>query len=149
MQMIFNFILLLLFGAATSYFANQRGRDPIIWFMIGMGLGILGLILLFILPPLKEQPEPHPVEEDEESLYSQPFPRPAESLTHDYFIKDWFYLDQMHQQFGPVDFEGLRKVWEQGLVNRNSYVWHEGMADWKKVNEMPGLEETLHVHSAL
>ena len=66
MQLFLTITLCLLIGAATAYFANQRGRDPLVWFMVGMLLGIFGLALLFLLPPVLEGEE-----KSEEELASE------------------------------------------------------------------------------
>lgn len=137
------FLACLVIGAVTAYFAYQRGRDPVIWFMLGMFLGILGLILLFLLPPLHgedlqlEGEEEHPIESQKEMI--------LQNASHEYLIKDWFYLDSTHQQQGPVRFEDLRNIWEEGSISGKSYVWCEGMGDWKKIEELPELKEALMI----
>lgn len=124
----------LLFGGASSYFASQRGRDPLAWFMIGMLLGILGLLLLFLLPPL-EKGEKQPAPEDAESL------PPPESLPGR--LNQWFYLDKNRLQVGPLPFHQLKKDWDDGAIKLDTLVWSEGMGEWKQVAELPSLRELL------
>ena len=57
MSTILVLILWMIMGIATAYLANQRGRDPYIWFALGVVFGILAMLLLFILPPVKSENE--------------------------------------------------------------------------------------------
>lgn len=126
----------LVFGGAASYFASQRGRDPFAWFMIGMLLGILGLLLLFLLPPLEEAKDEAVTEES----VGEAVPvasEPAERLSV------WFYLDNNRTQVGPVPFNTLKRAWDNKEVTGDTLVWREGMGEWKKVAELPSLREVL------
>lgn len=120
----------LAMGAATAYFANQRGRDPFAWFMWGMLLGFFGLLLLFVLPPLAKEEEP-----GLEAEYSLLEPNPK---NHDYFLKEWYYYDDKKEQHGPVRFEQLKKLWEEGHINEETFVWHEGLDNWKQLQDVEG-----------
>jgi GYF domain 2 len=141
MSLFLSFILWLLIGIATAYFANQRGRDPFIWFIVGMFLGLLGLALLFFLPSyssegqLSEESEKHVETSPEEPAFSD--------RSHEYLIKEWFYLDGQRQQQGPMRFEALKSVWGQGRLSIESYVWCDGMENWKKIEELPFLKKAL------
>lgn len=126
----------LLFGGASSYFASQRGRDPFAWFLIGMLLGILGLLLLFLLPPIKKENE---ATEDIEELSNENLPETDVSFR----LKEWFYLDENRNQMGPYSFSNLRKMWDQGKLNAKTFVWSDGMDGWKKVDELSGLLDSL------
>jgi len=112
-------------GTITAYFAQKRGRDLFSWFIIGMLLGILGLIILFLIAdrskvePEKDVPEP--------------------ILPH-VVSKDWFYLDDNRQQHDPVSTEELKSLRERGEISSDTYVWSEGMEDWKKLQEIPEFE---------
>src|SRR3954467_9410853 len=49
--------------------------------------------------------------------------------------KKWFvYIGDHHE--GPFSLEDIQGKMAQGQVTRNSYVWAEGMADWKAMIEM-------------
>lgn len=123
----------LLFGGATSYFAAQRGRDPLAWFVIGMLLGILGLLLLFLLPPIDnstpEKEEPIPVKEA-----SQP---PAR-------LVEWYYLDANREQVGPIPYSQLTKASYDKLIKADTLVWSQGMAKWQRVDEIQELKNLLN-----
>lgn len=140
MEVLLTVVLWILMGTATSYFANQRGRDPFAWFLIGMLLGLLGLLLLFLLPTVETK------EEKTEAFELEELPEePAKNIIskESYRFKDWFYLDEKHQQLGPFPFQTFRKAWEQGKVSSETFVWTEGMENWRKVQDLPGFQESL------
>lgn len=130
MEILVVIISWLLFGGASSYFAKQRGRDPFAWFLIGMFLGILGLLLLFLLPPLTAPVQV--VEEKSEEL------EPLEDEMP-YSLKAWYYLDQTHNQIGPVSYNQLKKA----NLQSDSLIWCEGMPEWQPVAELPEIKEAL------
>ncbi len=135
MQIVLSIILWLLIGAATAYFANQRGRDPLVWFMAGMLLGFLGLLLLFLLPTVNEEE----IKETEYNLLQDPSEKGLPLHPRDYLIKDWYYYDNNQARQGPVPFENLQSLWNNGYISQETFVWSEGMNNWKKVEELPNL----------
>lgn len=130
MEILVVIISWLLFGGASCYFAKQRGRDPFAWFLIGMFLGILGLLLLFLLPPLTA-----PVSVVEES----PKEVGPEEDEMPYRLKAWYYLDQARNQIGPVSYNQLKKA----NVQADTLIWCEGMPEWKPVAELPEMKDAL------
>lgn len=126
-------IILLVLGALNAYFAKRRGRDPIAWFFIGMLFGVLGILTIFILPPLKQAEET-----ETKSVITVSSPQARSNIS-----KDWFYLDATENQQGPYSWDVFQKSWNEGKFSANSYVWSEGMPEWKKVDEIDGLENDL------
>jgi hypothetical protein len=53
--------------------------------------------------------------------------------------KKWFvYVGDHHE--GPHSVEEIQEKVSQGQVSSESYVWAEGMPDWKVITSVPGLE---------
>jgi len=50
----------------------------------------------------------------------------------------WFAMVK-GQQLGPFDLRGLSGKVKQREVGLKTFVWHEGMADWKRAEELPEL----------
>jgi predicted Zn finger-like uncharacterized protein len=50
----------------------------------------------------------------------------------------WFAMVK-GQQVGPFDLRGLSGKVKQGEVGLKTFVWHDGMADWKRAEELPEL----------
>lgn len=142
MMMFLSIVLWILLGWVTSYFAQQRGRDPMVWFLVGMFLGILGLLLLFILPVVEEPGSSSSSHDPEEGamIMEEPAALPFPPFRTDL---DWYYIDQNHQQFGPVSFDLLKKSWDAGSSTVKTYVWNEEMSDWKKIGDLPELQKSL------
>ncbi len=138
MRMLISLLLLLFFAFLSSYIAKQRGRDPIAWFMIGILLGIFAPLLLLFLKPLKPGQE---IEEDKE--INEDIKLSAPSKAASYIDKEWFYLDKSHQQQGPIYFAALKTLWFEEKITSATYVWSEGMTQWKRIGELPDFVEAL------
>ena len=122
-HLLLSIILGLLIGGWTSYLAGYRGRDTRIWFAVGFFFGLLGLLALFIMPDLSKKQEESSIEVDVEPVI--PY---AE-------MNQWFYLDSDDQQKGPVDYSFLKGLFEDKKISSTSYVWCEGMEEWKTIEE--------------
>lgn len=129
--MFLTFMVWVLFGIACAYYAKERGRNPTTWFCLGLMLGIIGLIVLFILPSQKAIKKPG---------LAAPVLKIPEKLQ-----KLWYYLDGNNQQFGPMSFIALKKARDEGKISSLSYVWNEEMDNWRKYEEAidPLLEPLL------
>lgn len=138
MPTVLTFIFWFLTGTACAYFAYQRGRDPYFWFAVGLLFGLLGLIVLVFLPQINSG-------ENLEKELSNNSTGNSQIVKHanDYMIKDWFYIDKSGQQFGPVRFEVLKEMWKDKKIDASSFVWSEGMSEWKKIEEIPNLHQDL------
>ena len=136
--MLISLFLLLFFGLFTSFIARQRGRDPVGWFMLGMLLGIFAPLLLMILPPKVAEESLTNTEENEDEKLAH-----FEYHSKECFLKNWFIVDKTAQMVGPLSLEKLKYFWEEGMVHSHSYIWTEGMMNWQKVQEIPGLEDVL------
>ena len=115
------FVLSIVFScifAFSSYrYASRRGRDPYIWFFLGFVFGLFGLIALFILPDIKKITLPSP----EPKKYSP------------ILYQEWFYLNSNNEQQPAINFEQLKKMWDDGILISSSYVWTKGMDNWKQI----------------
>ncbi len=50
MNVVLAIVTNILFGLLTSHLAQRRGRDGTTWFVVGVLLGLLGVILLYLFP---------------------------------------------------------------------------------------------------
>ena len=55
MVMNFGLMLLLAVPYITSRFARRMGRNPKLWFLIGILLPVISTFILFFLPDLSEK----------------------------------------------------------------------------------------------
>lgn len=166
-------VLSLFFGLASAHFAQKRGRDAVTWFVIGVLLGVFGVILLFILPPasreemagsahstmmsLKQTQDKNSIgnwsdQSEATGTKSKPSSRskdsPLEGLPNNYQEIDWFYLDENHRQHGPILFKDVQLAYQRENVVAATYLWCEGMEDWKPLAELKGLEPLLEGESS-
>ena len=142
MRMFVSFLLMLFFSFLSAYVAKKRGRNPTAWFAICVLFGIFAPIILMILKPINGKQEKSifldPM--DDEDIEVKPI---ALSLTEQYSLKDWFYMDSSHTQQGPLSLLQMEKLWKDQKINKNTYVWSEGMTDWKYIKDVAGLQDSL------
>jgi len=148
-NLLLSFILLLVIASFTSYYANSKGRNPIIWFILGLLLGIFAPLILLFLAKVKPEGNGYPtmtVSTPDPNLAHLPTPpsTPAELKLQEEENKLWYYLDKDHQQIGPVSMVALRELWNRGQLDLNQYVWSEGMEKWEKVDSLPELKASLN-----
>lgn len=130
-----NFIILFLscfgLGWAAYRLAQIRGRDPIVWFFLGMLFGLLGILVLYCLPKPKEKEK---VQAD-----LPPIEKPSIVPLVIDAPKEWFFVDKSKTRHGPVDFSILKSKWTNQTIDPFTYVWSEGMQTWKKIEELPDI----------
>ncbi len=51
-------------------------------------------------------------------------------------MTQWYYADAQRQRQGPVDTDTLRARLTQGIIDRSSLVWREGLAQWVALHEV-------------
>lgn len=135
MSMLVIILMWTLFGAASAYYAQIKGRDPILWFVLGALLGILSLIILFFLPAVETKEAPP--SEEEEAIVEEP------SSYKSMRFKEWFYMDQNHHQKGPVSFTVLQRLYFDKALSLSTLVWTEGMEGWSKIEDLSELKDAL------
>lgn len=153
-NMLLSFILLLIIAALTAYYASKKGRNTMIWFVLGLLLGVFAPLILLFLPKLKPEGDGLPTmtlskPDPYNTLFPEIPPTPDDQKLKEEENKLWYYLDQEHIQIGPVSAYALRELWNRGRLDLNSYVWSEGMANWEKVDDLPDLKDVLNSPSPL
>ena len=122
----------LIMGGISAHFAKKRGKNPYLWFAIGMFLGVLGLFLLFFMPNKKKsmQAAQEPKKDDEVTIDVTPEVAPTE------LEKFWYYLAAENEQHGPMSFDALKRAFREGKISDITYVWNEEMVGWKRFGEL-------------
>ncbi len=128
MQLLNLLLFWLFFGVLSSHLAKKEGRNPRTWFFIGLFFGAFGIAFLYLLPLFEKRKKG-------KKPIAQPKPLPPQPQRREF----WYYLDATHRQQGPIDFDHLAKVWESEEIADHSYLWTDGMGDWKKLSELPDL----------
>jgi hypothetical protein len=149
-SLVLSFILLLLIASLTAYYANRKGRNPLLWFIIGILFGIFAPLILYFFPPVNQRSNnglpTMTVSPPDPSLQHLPEAPPTEAELRDREEDNrlWYYLDENHEQIGPVSMIALRELWNRGQLELNSYVWSLGMDKWEKVDRLSELKEALN-----
>lgn len=151
-HMLLNFNVLLIsfiMACVTAYYASTKGRNPVLWFFLGAFFGVIALLILFILSFMKNGSDEKSdvptmtVSRPDSALHPSPS-IPLDLKRAEEEDKLWYYLDQNHQQMGPVSIVALRELWNTGRLELASYVWTEGMEKWQKVEYLPALKAILN-----
>jgi hypothetical protein len=53
-------------------------------------------------------------------------------------VADWYYIGH-YGQLGPLEFEQVEELIQGGVISRDTYVWHHGLADWLAAERVPEL----------
>ena len=55
----------------------------------------------------------------------------------------WYYSSGGSAQQGPVTLQGLAGIYHDGRLRGTDLVWREGWKDWRRIADVPGLEQKL------
>jgi len=118
----------LLMGVLCTAIARRSGRDPYLWFWIGFFFGILGVFAVFFAPSLKKSLSATPKKNPVQAILLPTIQGPSD--------KFWYYLNNEHQQVGPMSLNGLNGAWRQGKISLKTYVWNEELPEWKPLQDL-------------
>ena len=130
------FISQILFGALAAVVAQSRGRSPWIWFIVGMMFTWIGLLVLLILPSFSSKNKTVA-----ESLVVLEGSKPKNEWEN---TSSWFYIDQSKVVLGPVTAKELKDLWKESKIASETWVWHEKIIEWKKLNQVVDITEWLN-----
>lgn len=164
-EIVLSFFMVLIVSGATAYYASRKGKNPVLWFLLGFLFGIFPMIILYFLTFRNKSEEKKEQEKNEQgkkpimpdssvsgtsdisstsSQYASPNPLSeadvAKQKEENIF---WFYLDKDHKQMGPVNGVFLQKLWDQKELVLSDYVWSKGMENWEKIENLPELKGKL------
>ena len=103
-----------------------------LWSIIGFTFTFMGVGLFFLVDFLQKK---RLAQQTPITIYAEPEPKEED--------KTWYYLDQGQHQIGPLMLRDLEKAWDESVINENSYIWKEGMSQWKKIKELPEIKKDL------
>lgn len=132
---LINIVLPVLTGSLTAYIAKQRGRDMMLWFVLGVFFFILPLMVLFFLPAVDTDAKGTESTSGQKKAMTGQF-EPVSVSEADAGANKWFYLDAAHKQYGPVSFSLLKELWKEKTLTEATYLWQEGMGGWKQIKDL-------------
>ena len=146
MENMLTILMWLAFGAACAYNAKKQKRNPVIWFFIGLFLGIFGLLILLLLPLIqrlrKPQQQSTPAQTPEATVSVLPNQEILKNKVNESSAQAmWYYLSSDKEQKGPMSLNALEREWKNGNVTSSHFLWNETLQDWKRFGEIfPDLE---------
>lgn len=57
-------------------------------------------------------------------------------------MAEWYYIGH-YGQLGPLTREQVDELVQGGVIARDTYVWHTGLADWQPADRVPELQESF------
>lgn len=148
-DIILTLMMWIFLGMSTAYVGIRKGRNPYIWFGVGILLGIIGLLISLFIPK-KKGAETLPVKESRppEIKTVEPLEKivdPAVPLKEEvkYESKQWYYYDSNKSQQGPINFNDFKRLYESKEIQPDSFIWCEGMFDWIKLRDFHDLKTGL------
>jgi HIV Tat-specific factor 1 len=68
------------------------------------------------------------------------------SLSDDIFKLEWYYIDpSIKETSGPISIRDLDVLIRTNMIDTNTYVWREGMEDWKKIFQIGQLKDIVNI----
>ena len=132
---------LLLAGATTAYCAIRQKRNPFIWFGIGVLIGPIPCLILFIgLPILGRFLIKRALGKVNRSQNKKPAHDPMTlDITPSFDLeiepsalkKLWYFLDKENKTIGPISFQLFYQKWQEGRILASTHVWNETLSEWK------------------
>lgn len=148
-ELLLTVILVGVIASLTAYYAHRQGRDPWLWMALGLLLGLIAPVILLFLSFSKQNEEQskevtrHVYEDPPLQLSQPPLIEEKENVLP-FAEKYWYYLDETHQQRGPVEETVLKELWKGGNLSTQTYVWSSGMEAWQTVAQLTDLHKRLN-----
>lgn len=60
-------------------------------------------------------------------------------------MAEWYYIGH-YGQLGPLTRDQLDELIEGGVVERETYVWHKGLGDWRFAGDVAELADVMRAH---
>lgn len=126
MQSFFIVLTWILFGIICSKIASKKNRNQISWFFLGLFLGLIALLIICFLKPIRVN---EPILNE-----NQPF-----AINYPPILKSdnnyWYYLDTNKKQIGPMSIKKIIDTFFEGIITHDTFVWNDTMCDWIKLKE--------------
>ena len=153
-ETLIGLLIILLMGTLTAYIAWKRGRNPTFWFITGILFGWLGFLVVYFLPVQEEvlkqrEEELSKIQKGEEPLSFETVELVIEPVKNEAHFQQssWFYLNKEHKTLGPVLGSIIKELWNRQEIAPTTFVWKEGMQEWKRIKELSDLHQFLQLRT--
>ena len=145
---ILSLIIPSLFARLCYIIAKKRGRNEILWAVLGFFFHVFAILTLYLFPK-KEITEPTPIKEQAGGLSSlhnesaaslddnESFDIPRLKRLSANRSLDWYYIDPSENNAikGPHKIKDLREEIHKKKLDCNCYVWCEEFEEWTLISE--------------
>lgn len=136
MQSLLIAICWFFFGLFCSKIAKNKNRNTYVWFILGILFGLLSLIIIYFLKPLRS------------TSINTILPTQGQIL--DIPENDnnyWYYLDHEKKQIGPLSINKIFNNYLEKVISEDTYVWNDTMSTWIKFKEVPIFKKSVQSQS--
>jgi hypothetical protein len=135
-MIVLSLLMGIICGYITMLIAERKGRNPLLWCVLGVFFGIFAIIAIVLLPPAVSRSGG----QDEgvieiKATRVEPEPRVP--------VEGWYALMSDRNQIGPMSLHRLKEMFVAGELTKESYVWHETMKEWSEIGNMVELLKIL------
>lgn len=130
------------FGVLTAMVAKKKGRNTILWFLVGFSFGLIGLLVAWKLSPVNTDPKAKsatiPIREvrsEAASPADQPYPSENVKRIPTSLSIQWYYINADLDTVGPLKVDELRKHLHDNKLDASTYIWCEEFVDWMQISE--------------
>ena len=142
-------VYLLLAGAVSAYCAIRQKKNPYLWYGIGVLIGPIGCLILFIALPiigrylikraLKKTKQPPSKSNANEPVTLNVNPSFDLDIEPSALKKLWYFLDTENKTIGPISFQLFYQRWQEGRILASTHIWNETLPEWTPFKEVfPG-----------
>lgn len=148
MQSLIVLLIQVLSGFIGYYIAIKKNKSPVLWFIIGFFFGLIGILILILLPetpniqnkpPYRNQYSSKPNQQNEtfEETIILHEDENQEEFDH------WFFLNHEKQTLGPFSLKAICKNISKKEQPEKTWLWKKGMKNWQRLEEIPEALEQL------
>lgn len=120
----------IIFGIICSRIAQKKSRNKHVWFINGILFGIIGVLIIFFLKPVKI------IQENVKKI----------EIKDDNF---WYFINGEEKQIGPISLNKLFDHFQNGNISENTMVWNDTLTDWKKLKDIPTIANLINESTSL
>lgn len=144
MQSLIVLLVQVFSGFIGYYIAIKKNRSPVLWFIIGFFFGLLGILILLLLPEMPKIQNKSPYR----NQYSSNSNQQNEILEKTIILNDeeascWFFLTDEKQTLGPFSLQTICKNISKKEQPEKTWLWKKGMKNWQRLEEIPEALEQL------
>ena len=144
-------IVWIIIGTDCALIAKSKGRNPILWFILGAGFSLLALVPLLLLSAKVEKkeeitrktiPSSPQIMSQEAALSADDLPLEptpiVKRIPSDPTLR-WYLINENVEVEGPMIISELRKQVVTRKLDLTTYIWCDEFPTWMQILEFQNL----------